>query len=389
MHLDEQISNYNMPDTEDGVPYQIQNEEVVAMIEESPSGDESVQGNDSSRSGDGSTVLQVKTIHISSPILAAKSPFFYKCNQLLQKLPMTCEAAFLYLGLPSTLLTAQAVQPLTEVAKQFLAGWFKDITKFQEQVKSLPLAGIEAALSSDELQVATEDAVYDFVLKWARTYYSKLQEQREILGTPLARLIRFSYMTWRKLKGRQCIVSSLCGACIQVPPKVVEFGLPRQQCVVYLDLKREQCAQLFPAGRVYSQAFNLGGQGFFLSAQCNMYQQSSYRCFGLFLGMQDKKGSATFPVDYEFAARLEIGDQEKQFLIDEYIVPHCGGSRAWDLWVIGYVLGFHGLIMVDVVGMALVRLLTVRKLRNWKDKPMKEWFLRQFGLLTVKYTLQK
>ncbi|KAL7169983.1 hypothetical protein ACSBR2_034936 [Camellia fascicularis] len=36
--------------------------------------------------------------------------------------------------------------------------------------------------------------------------------------------------------------------------KVVEFELPRQQCVVYLDLKREECVHLFPSGRVYSQA---------------------------------------------------------------------------------------------------------------------------------------
>ena len=76
------------------------------------------------------------------------------------------------------------------------------------------------------------------------------------------------------------------------PIKVVEFELPRQQCIVYLDLKREECLNLFPAGRVYSQAFHLGGQGFFLSAHCNMDQQSSFHCFGLFLGMQEK-GSVT------------------------------------------------------------------------------------------------
>ena len=69
-----------------------------------------------------------------------------------------------------------------------------------------------------------------------------------------------------------------------------------------LDLKREECADLFPAGRVYSQAFHLGVQGFFLSAHCNMDQQSSFHCFGLFLGMQEK-GSVSFAVDYEFAAR--------------------------------------------------------------------------------------
>jgi len=203
---------------------------------------------------------------------------------------------------------------------------------------SLPLVGIEAILSSDELQVASEDVVYDFVLKWVRTQYPKLDERREVLGTQLARLIRFPYMTCRKLKKvltcndfdqnvasklvlealffkaeaphRQRILAAESAsyrlfverAYKYRPVKVVEFELPRQQCVVYLDLKREECANLFPSGRVYSQAFHLGGQGFFLSAHCNMDQQSSFHCFGLFLGMQEK-GSTSFAIDYEFAAR--------------------------------------------------------------------------------------
>ena len=41
-------------------------------------GDEAANSNDSNWSMDCSTVLRVKTLHISSPILAAKSPFFYK-----------------------------------------------------------------------------------------------------------------------------------------------------------------------------------------------------------------------------------------------------------------------------------------------------------------------
>lgn len=45
-------------------------------------GDEAIHGNDSSWSLDCSTVIRVKTLHISSPILAAKSPFFYKVNAL-------------------------------------------------------------------------------------------------------------------------------------------------------------------------------------------------------------------------------------------------------------------------------------------------------------------
>ncbi|KAL9304057.1 hypothetical protein ACSQ67_021320 [Phaseolus vulgaris] len=401
---DEQILNGNQPDLDE---CENQDEDAVAMVEEPNSGDEATNSIDSDWSMDCSAgaVVRVKTLHISSPILAAKSPFFYKlfsngmreseqrhvtlrinaseeaalmellnfmysntlnttttapalldvlmaadkfevascmrcCSRLLRNMPMTPDSALLYLELPSSVLMADAVQPLTDAAKQYLAGRYKDITKFQEEVLALPLAGIEAILSSDDLQVASEDAVYDFVLKWSRLQYPKLEERREVLGSRLARLIRFPYMTCRKLKKvltcsdfdhdvasklvleglffkaeaphRQRALAAEDSASSNHrfveraykyrPVKVVEFELPRQQCVVYLDLKREECANLFPSGRVYSQAFHLGGQGFFLSAHCNMDQQSSFHCFGLFLGMQEK-GSVSFAVDYEFAAR--------------------------------------------------------------------------------------
>lgn len=206
----------------------------------------------------------------------------------------------------------------------------------------LPLAGIEAVLCSDDLQVASEDVVYDLVLKWARTHYPKLEERREVLATRLGRLIRFPYMNCRKLKKvltcndfdaelaskfvlealffkaetphrQRAFASEEANATYRRfveraykyrPIKVVEFELPRHQCVVFLDLKREECANLFPAGRVYSQAFHVGGQGFFLSAHCNIDQQTSFHCFGLFLGMQEK-GLMSFAVDYEFAARTK------------------------------------------------------------------------------------
>ncbi|PSS04225.1 BTB/POZ domain-containing protein [Actinidia chinensis var. chinensis] len=419
MHREEQILNCNMPDIEDGVTYENEDEEAVPMVVESPSGggvhtnpngDEAAHRDDSSWIMGCKTGLQVKTIHISSPILAAKSRFFYKlfsngmreskqrhvtlrihsseeaafmellsfmygntlstttpsalldvlmaadkyevascmryCSRLLQISPMTCESALLYLDLPSTLLMAEAVQPLTDAAKQFLAELIQveDIilaflSRFQEELLNLPLAGIEAVLSSDDLQVASEDSVYDFVLKWARTHYPNLEERREMLGTRLGRLIRFPHMTCRKLKKvltcnefhpelaskvvlealffktesprqRSRAVEELNFSSRRFierpykyrPIKVMEFELPRRQCIVYLDLKREECAHLFPSGRLYSQAFHLGGQGFFLSAHCNIDQQTNLNCFGLFLGMQEK-GSVSFAVDYEFAAR--------------------------------------------------------------------------------------
>jgi hypothetical protein len=38
---------------------------------------------------------------------------------------------------------------------------------------------VEAVLSRDELQVASEDAVYDFVLKWAMAHFPKMEERRD------------------------------------------------------------------------------------------------------------------------------------------------------------------------------------------------------------------
>ncbi|XP_024964831.1 BTB/POZ domain-containing protein POB1-like isoform X3 [Cynara cardunculus var. scolymus] len=74
---EEQILNQpdNIPDDGDT---ENQEEEAAAMIEEPQSGDEGANDVDSNWSMECSTVLRVKTLHISSPILAAKSPFFYK-----------------------------------------------------------------------------------------------------------------------------------------------------------------------------------------------------------------------------------------------------------------------------------------------------------------------
>ncbi|CAA2954498.1 BTB POZ domain-containing POB1-like isoform X1 [Olea europaea subsp. europaea] len=433
IHPEEQILDSQQPDIDDGVGDENHDEEEIPMIEELPletcAGDAAANSDDSNGSEDSSGVIRVKTLHISSPILAAKSPFFYKlfsngmmeseqrhvtlrinaseeaalmellnfmysntltattapalldvlmaadkfevascmrhCSRMLRNLPMTPESALLYLDLPSSVLMAEAVQPLTDAAKQFLAARYKDISKFQDEVMNLPLAGIEAILSSDDLQVASEDAVYDFALKWTRAHYQKLEERQEILATRLGRHIRFPYMACRKLKKvlvcsdfdhdfaskivlealffkaeaphrqrmmaiEEATTTSRCfveRAYKYRPVKVIEFELPRQQCIVYLDLKREECVNLFPSGRVYSQAFHLGGQGFFLSAHCNMDQQSSFHCFGLFLGMQEK-GSVTFAVDYEFAARSKP--------TEEYISKYKGNYTFTGGKAVGY-----------------------------------------------------
>lgn len=51
------------------------------------------------------------------------------CCQMLQNFPMTSDSALLYLDLPSSVLLGDAVKPLADAAKEFLALQFKDMTK--------------------------------------------------------------------------------------------------------------------------------------------------------------------------------------------------------------------------------------------------------------------
>ena len=86
----EHIMINSHPDTDDAAAYENPDEEAVAMIEKSPTtvamlsspaADDCGHGS-SSWSMDCSTIVKVRTIHISSAILAAKSPFFYKLFQM-------------------------------------------------------------------------------------------------------------------------------------------------------------------------------------------------------------------------------------------------------------------------------------------------------------------
>ncbi|WMV43980.1 hypothetical protein MTR67_037365 [Solanum verrucosum] len=374
--------------------------------------------------------LCLRTVHISSPIVAAKSIFFFKlfsngteeqsyvivqiheseeaalmdllkfmyCNTLsaktptglldvlmvadkfkaascmrycsneLQNQPMTTETALLYLDLPSKVLKVNVVRPLADAANVFLLVRFTDITKFEKEALSLSLSGIEVVLSSDLLEIASEDAVYDFALKWARMHYPKLEERREVWTSHLCFLIRFPAMTCTKLKeimtcndfGRELASKFVLEALFYKaeppyqqgeiaarvenafnkryverayklrPVKALEFEAPHQQSVVYLDLKSDECNNLFPEGKLFSQGFHLGGQELFLSAHCNIEQQGVYHCLGLFLGMQGVE-SEPLAVDYEFSVRVRPDNE----FVSMYKGSHTLSS--------GIVVGCHNL----------------------------------------------
>lgn len=203
---------------------------------------------------------------------------------------------------------------------------------------ALPLVGLEAVIASDDLQVMSEDLVYEIVLKWAKTNYSVVEKRQGFLAS-LARFIRFPHMSCPRLREiwtsddfthpdktrlvlealfikaqsqhRQCSLAAkkqdsfphwyVERDYIFRPIKTVEFEIPRQQCIVYLDLTYKDCAGLYPSNRLRSQAFHIGGQDFFLVADCNMNQPNSFH-FGLYIATQEC-GPMSLTVEYEFAAR--------------------------------------------------------------------------------------
>ncbi|KAM0009141.1 putative chromatin remodeling & transcription regulator BTB-POZ family [Helianthus debilis subsp. tardiflorus] len=123
------------------------------------------------------------------------------CRLLLRNLMITTpEIVLLYLGLPSNVLMAEALHPLIVAAKQLYAVHYKDITKFEDEILRLPLAGVEAIIASDDLQVTSEYDVYLFVLKWARSQYPNIENSRKIIMNRPVKFIRYPYMIYDELR---------------------------------------------------------------------------------------------------------------------------------------------------------------------------------------------
>ncbi|XP_045085068.1 BTB/POZ domain-containing protein At2g46260 isoform X2 [Aegilops tauschii subsp. strangulata] len=211
------------------------------------------KGIDSSCTVMDTPVLRVNTIHVSSAILAAKSPFFLKLfsNGMKEsdqrhatltiadseekafmallhlmytgKLTPTTESTLLVdmlmaadkfevvscmklcsqglIDLPMTLesavrcldlpCTIPLAAAIKEAAKTFFAETYKEFlsTKFQDELMRVPLAGIRAILSRNHLGIVSEGAVYEFMLRWACSQYSNSEERHKILSSRLLPLV--------------------------------------------------------------------------------------------------------------------------------------------------------------------------------------------------------
>ncbi|CAM8946917.1 unnamed protein product [Rhodiola kirilowii] len=237
--------------------------------------------------------------------------------QLLGNLEISVDSALLYLDLQSNAQSlANSIQPLAEAAKQFLRSQYNDVNKCSKEILGLPIAGFEAVLANDGLRAWTENDVLNLVLKYIHTHYPSIEERQNVLMTRLCPLIQFKNLSRRKLRrvlnspdfSSEPIYKAVLDSYLmsdmtpprmytQFPVEVRSFELSQPRCDVYLKLKRDECANLFPDGRVHSKTFHLDGHTFCLRAAC---EQNGPKCFGLGLSMIGME-SEICHVQYKFS----------------------------------------------------------------------------------------
>ncbi|XP_048551738.1 BTB/POZ domain-containing protein POB1-like [Triticum urartu] len=359
----------------------------------------------------GRPVLRVKHIHVSSLLLASKSPYFYKlfsngmqesnlkeitlrimdyedeafpellhfiysgtiktsdpvlvlkvmcvadrfevvdcmsyCTQLLISLPMTKELAFVYLEYECSVPMSDVLQPVKAAAQEFLADKYKNLSMSETEFLEMPLSGIKAIFSSNNLKVFSEDLVLAFLLKWALANYPETVERRRILINHLLPMVRFNQMSCGKLRwllscshldarhSAYIVASALlykyssphrvlpaisdihCSFLERTykhkPVKTIELERPHNRCIAYMDLKSEECSNLSPSRSIRSQAFDFAGHSFFLIVQRTVNAQLGIHCFGLYLAVE-KGVSVPITIEFKFAARTKaVGDFVSNF----------------------------------------------------------------------------
>uniref|UniRef100_M8BIP9 BTB domain-containing protein n=1 Tax=Aegilops tauschii TaxID=37682 RepID=M8BIP9_AEGTA len=146
-------------------------------------------------------VLRVKTIYVSSVVLAANSPFFLKLfsNGMKESDQRHLTLRIADSDYPCSSSVAAEIRHLTDAAKEFLANKYKVLDKFPHELVDMPLVGIEAIFSSSDLQISSEDAVYTFLLEWVCEQYVETEDRHKIWSSRLLPLLRFNHMSWKKL----------------------------------------------------------------------------------------------------------------------------------------------------------------------------------------------
>ncbi|XP_008798396.2 BTB/POZ domain-containing protein At2g46260-like [Phoenix dactylifera] len=328
------------------------------MDEPAKTGDENVHDNLGCDDMDGSACTG-KLCHISSIILKAKSQYFYKlfknadqssqekvvslrikasdasANTSIFIFSQTEVPAFLKLlefmhgtTTPSTWKPSELAHMLMVADKFEVKSCLNEcIAELKHQCRTLgkellrfPLAAVEVVLSSDGLEVESEDDVFKFVFKWIKSNYDNheiLEQRFEILNSRLAPLIRYQYMSANYIekmttkyriedtskfmsegldRGLEYKKSSpdwesgttgmstdeqvVERAYKRKPVKVVIHHQQHKTCTIYLSFTQDECVRLSRSPPAHSESFHFD-KGVFVLTAARRTLRDGCCCFGL------------------------------------------------------------------------------------------------------------
>ncbi|KAK1284326.1 BTB/POZ domain-containing protein POB1 [Acorus calamus] len=232
------------------------------------------------------------------------------CIQLLSKMSMTHESASLCLEMASHVSVTCNIESLVVAVTEFLITRYKDVTVHEEELCSLTSAAIEVIFSRDDIQVPSEDVVYDIIMKWAKTRFPKAEERLVFLGSCITRIVRFPYMSSEKLRdiltcndldpefAKNVVQEALS---FKLEPLSHRWAITKSskeiedrrfikrdytKCIYNFDLSLDQCKKLKEVGKVASGRFYLGKQSF-----CLDFVYSSKFSLGVYLKRLDSSPS--------------------------------------------------------------------------------------------------
>ncbi|KAK1264956.1 BTB/POZ domain-containing protein POB1 [Acorus gramineus] len=176
---------------------------------------------------------------------------------------------------------------------------------------------IEGVFGGEKLW-ASEDEVFEIVLKWARNHFPALQKRQKRLGFYITRLVRFPFMTLRKLRevlmcedlnrefAKRVVNEALffkadplhCNGALNNERQFIARTYMKR--IVFYDLQLEKCKKLKGGETLYSETYLLGKQTFSL----RMEHHNESNSFALYLDMRDTS-LAPIKVVCEISAKLK------------------------------------------------------------------------------------
>lgn len=137
---------------------------------------------------------------------------------------------------------------------------------------------------------------------------------------------------------QQTVNKSIKRAYTNLPLKVVVVGSSSSHphCIVYLDLKRDECLYHLDKGAVKSQSFFVGEHQFSLST--NHHRDRYGSCW---FGIQFYSSTRAFRIACEIASMVKPGEEFVRRIHGDYNMAKAGGSMATDWLTVFSSSGFY------------------------------------------------